>query len=189
MNATVKSFEILARPELERFPLDERVGILNHPDEFALHRGFVGGLLCPYNPFTGADDALMMAFARAVVAGQIETPCVSYKGRPIWRVEPASFPQPMRMAYKTAQEAFSMVHPRRFGTGSLLINASDPDKPHTHETSMTYALFGEGTIAINEYGERYHIPSRHIFVFDREMLHLAPQSASINDIRVSFFGG
>lgn len=182
--------------KFRRYKKDDRIIMLDHPDEFALHRGFVGGLLCPYDPFTKEDDEIMMAFVKATMTKPADIhagPHDPYH-TPFWQIYPfleQALPPCLRAVHEKFIECFfAAAQGRDYSDGIIRINGSFPSEFHNHPEGaigMTYTIFGHGTEVRNEEGEEFCIPARHFFMFDKDMWHRAYQKILPCDIRLSLF--
>ncbi len=194
-SATVKTFETLARPEPKRFLLDERVGVINNIDDFALYKDVKGGLMCPFDPFTAEENAEIAAYVESVIATDEFYWSHTRNGKKteLWQVNSSflkddeknrSIPSCLlTVFYKMNDILVSMTGEHAISASGIRINSNYPIKPHAHR-GLSYTIMGPGgTEAFNRATQPreddiadYNIPLRHMCYFDETIWHRASQS-------------
>ncbi|PZQ47847.1 MAG: hypothetical protein DI551_02470 [Micavibrio aeruginosavorus] len=149
------------------YEADSRVIVLDDVSQFADVRGFTGGVLCPYDPFSKDDEkAIKQALRAKMTWSKIST----YIDEP----EQDGLPPSVREAFNTiscVKQNLIDVHHKMMIVANFIV---DGGRMHEHNgVSINYPLSGKKGMEVETADGRgvWHTPLRHIFAFDHTIRH------------------
>lgn len=165
----------------KRFEQDERIAVVDSVDSIpSCGRVFsrVNGVLCPYDPFTPAEEREIAEYVRENYndhKGGVDG-LGNIHGGLFYKTPTNKMPAPLVRAFGDLEEIFRRATGRK-AVAELRADSKVPSWAHQHETTLTYTFVGKGTVGYRMDGHAYDIPDKHIFLFDKEIPHSASQCA------------